>query len=391
MKLVPLIVAALASRLASADPIRLRADALATTASPAGLLVLDAGGPVRAGLSAEAVVWMAGARTPGEDVAGDVLVIALKGQTRDGRLGGQVGRFVSTLGALRPVQVDGATLRARLPHRLDVEAVAGMPVPTTGLGNGRSWDWLVGGRLARRLGDYGAVGIAYTQRRDAGILYDEEVGVDAGVALDKRHDVGARVAYDLAHPGLAEISLVASRRKGALRADVYARHRDASRLLPASSLFSVIGDVASQRGGVAVTWRAAPRLDVIADVAARRIDASYGEELVARARLRLDERGASLLGGELRRTGGGDFGWTGARGMARIALPHHLAVSTELELVVPDHDRGRGRVWPWGLVATSWDHGPWSVAVAVEASTSAEYRYRVDGLVQASRRWSVSR
>ena len=36
-----------------------------------------------------------------------------------------------------------------------------MPVPVTGLGNGRAWDWFVGGRISRRLGDYGSVGLAY--------------------------------------------------------------------------------------------------------------------------------------------------------------------------------------------------------------------------------------
>lgn len=374
---------------AVADPLRLRADALATTAAPAGLLVLEADGALRPGLAAEAVVWMAGERSPGEQAAGDVLVIAVRGRTEDGRLSGRLGRFVSTLGALQPVHVDGAAARLRLPHRIDVEAVAGLPVPPTGLGNGRAWDWMAGARVARRLGDYGAVGIAYAHRRDGGRLAAEELGVDAGAALDRRHDVGARVAYDLVNPGLAEVGLSASRRRGAWRTEVYARHRSPSRLLPATSLFSVIGDVPSQRAGTVITWRAAPRLDLIADLAARRIDDDLGEEVVARARLRLNARGTSALTGELRRTGGGDFGWTGARGAARIGLAHALAVSAEVELVVPDHDDGRGALWPWALVATSWERGPWQAAVAIEASTSPEYRYRVDGLLQLARRWTI--
>lgn len=384
-----LALACTAAAPAAADPLRLRADALATTAAPAGLLVLGADGALRPGLAAEAVVWMAAERTPGEQAAGDVLVIAVRGRTEDGRLSGRLGRFVSTLGALQPVHVDGATALARLPHRFDVEAVAGLPVPPTGLGNGRAWDWMAGGRVARRLGDYGAVGVAYGQRRDAGRLVSEELGLDAGAALDKRHDVGARVAYDLINPGLAEVGLSASRRRGAWRTELYARHRSPSRLLPATSLFSVIGDVPSQRAGTVVTWRAAPRLDVIADVAVRRIDDDLGEELVGRARLRLDDRGTRALTGELRRTGGGDFGWTGARGALRIGLPRALAVSAELELVVPDEDDGRGSVWPWALIATSWERGAWQAAVAIEASTSAEYRYRVDGLVQIARRFTI--
>jgi hypothetical protein len=373
---------------AAADPLRLRADALATTASPAGLLVLEADGAMRPGLSAEAVVWMAGDRTPGEDVSGDVLVIAVHARTKDERVAAQFGRFVSTLGALRPVHVDGATARVRLPRRFDVEAVAGVPV-LLGLGTARSWDWFAGGRVSRKLGDSGSVGIAYGERRDHGELASEEIGVDAGAQFAKDADAGARVAYDLANPGLAEVGVSASHRHGGLRAELYGGYRAVSHLLPATSLFSVIGDVPAERVGVVVTWRAAPRLDVIADVAGRRADHDYGEELVGRARLRLDDRGTSVLSGELHRTGGSADAWTGARGAARIALAHELAVSTELELVVPDTDRGKGTVWPWGLVSASWHHGDWEAAIAVEASASPEYRQRLDGLFQLARRWSV--
>ncbi|MDB4960098.1 MAG: hypothetical protein JWP01_97 [Myxococcales bacterium] len=389
MKLAPLVGIALAAAPVAADPLRLRADALATTASPAGLLVLEADGALRSGMSAEAVVWMAGDRTSGEGASGDVLVIAVQAQTKTGFARGKVGRFVSSLGALRPVHVDGGALRLRLPKRFDAEVFAGMPVSPAGFIDGRSWDWIAGGRVARRLGDYGSVGVGYAQRRDAGRLATEELGLDAGAAIDKRHDLGARLAYDLVTPGLAEVGVSASRRTGGVRTELYARHRSPSHLLPATSLFSVIGDVPSQRAGTVITWRAAPRLDLIADLAARRVDDEYGEELVGRARLRLDPRGASVVGGELRRSGGGLSAWTGVRALARIALPHAFAIATELELVIPDEDRGRGGVWPWGLVATTWERSDWQAAVAVEASASPEYRHRIDALFQLSRRWSV--
>ncbi len=386
--LIAIAGAASVAATASANPLRLRADALATTASPAGLLVLEADGAVRSGMSAEAVVWVAGAQTPGEDTSGDVLVIAVDATSKNARRRARFGRFVSLLGALRPVHVDGATLRLRLPRQFDVEAVAGMPVVASGLVTGRSWDWIAGGRVARRLGDYGSFGVAYAQRRDAGRLATEEIGADLGAAIDKRHDVGARAAYDLVNPGLAEVGISASRRTKGVRTEAYARHRASSHLLPATSLFSVLGDVPSQRIGTVVTWRAAPRLDVIGDVAARRIDDEYAEEVTGRARLRLDDRGTSSVAGELRRSGGDDSGWTGVRAAARIALPRSLALATELELVVPD-DGDRGAVWPWALVAITWERGAWSAAVAVEASASPEYRHRFDGLLQLSRRWSV--
>lgn len=371
---------------AAADPLRLRADALAGTASPAGLLVLDASGALRPGAAAEAVVWVAGARTPGEDTTGDVLVIAVRGQTRDGVLGVRAGRFVSALGAVRPAHVDGAAVRVRLPYRLDAEAVAGVPVEPGGEA-GRAWDWLVGGRLARRLGESGSAGLSYLQRRDAGRLALEELGADAGLALSRRADVGARAAYDLANPGLAEAALTASYRRGAVRAEAYAGHRAASHLLPATSLFSVLGDVPSERAGAVITWRAAPRLDAIAELGGRRVDADLGAELALRARLRLDDRGASALGGELRRSGVGADAWSGARATARIALPRALALAAELELVAPDESRGRGAVWPWGLVALSWERAGWQAAVAAEASASPEYTRRLDVLGQLGRRW----
>ena len=80
MKHVPLLAALVAagSSTANAEPLRLRGDALATTASPAGLLTLEATGSQSRELSAEAVVWMAGQPAPGEDTRGDVLVIALR-------------------------------------------------------------------------------------------------------------------------------------------------------------------------------------------------------------------------------------------------------------------------------------------------------------------------
>jgi hypothetical protein len=381
-------VFALWANAASAEPLRLRADALATTAAPAGLLVLDASGAAQPGLSAEAVVWIADGQALGEGTSGDVLVVAVDAHSQDGRMAGRLGRFVSVLGALRPVQVDGGALRLRLPLALDAELTGGVPV-LPGLATHRAWDWLVGGRVARRLGDWGSAGIAYEQRRDAGRLVTEEIGVDAGAALGSHDDAGARLAYDVANPGVAEISLTASHRGKRVRGELYASYRAASHLLPATSLFSVLGDVPAERAGAVITWTAAPRLDVIADAGIRRVDADVAPELVFRARLKLDPRGASALSAELGRSGIGADAWTGARAAGRVALPHALAISTELELVRPDEPRGRGALWPWALGAISWDRGAWQAAVAIEASASPEYLSRVDALFQLGRRWGT--
>lgn len=380
------LAVAIAPATSGADPLRLRADALATTASPAGLFVLDAGGAPRAGWSAEAVVWLAAQRAPGAERAGDALVIALRGRTRSGRLGVRVGRFVSALGALRPAHVDGGAVQVRLPKRIDVELVGGLPV-VPGLATARAWDWIAGARLARRIGDGGSAGIAYAQRRDRGQLASEELGLDAGMALGAQLDAAARLAYDLATPGIAEIAAMASYRRRSVRAELFASQRAASHLLPATSLFSVIGDVPARRLGTTVTWRAAPRLDVSGELGARFVDTDAGLELLARGKLRLDDRGASALTGELRRSGAGDDAWRGVRGTARIALSRELAVSAELEVVVLEVDRGRGTLWPWGLAAVHWQRGPWQVALALEGSASSEHRHRVDALAQLGRTW----
>ena len=376
---------------AQAEPLRLRADALATTASPAGLLVLEADGTPTEGTLAEAVVWMAGIHELG-NASGDVLVATVQGRTENGRASGRLGRFVSTLGALRPIHVDGGAGRVRLPQRLDVELVAGMPVlPVndqlmTSISDQRAWDWYVGGRASRRLGEWGALGLAYGQQRDHGRKAREEVGVDAGFTLGKRSDLGSRIAYDLANPGVAEAMVSASYRTKQVRTELYTGYRSSSHLVPATSLFSVLGDIPSGRAGMLATWKAAPRLDLIADVGARYVD-ELGAELTGRARLRLDDRGTSALTGEVRRSGVGTDEWTGVRGAARIALPRKLVLATELELVVQDQNHGKGSVWPWALAALATDRGAWQAAVAVEASATPEYTRRLDVLGQLSRRW----
>jgi hypothetical protein len=383
VKLVIAILVAIAVVPARADPYRLRADALASTQSPAGLLVLEADAKASATTNAEAMVWTA-------DDRADVLVIALRARTADGRVSGRVGRFVATLGALRPVHVDGAAARARLAKRLDVEAYGGIPVLSFDHPmSERAWDWVAGGRIARRLGDYGSVGVALLEQRDEARLATRELGVDAGLAIDERHDVATRFAYDLVNPAVADAYASAIRRTKKLRGELYAGYRSASHLLPATSLFTVLGDTPSSRAGMLVSGKVAPRLELASDVGLRAAADDRGVLLVMRARLALDDTFTSVLTGEVRRDGVGDDAWTGLRGAARIALPHALTAATELELVVPDRDRMRGRVWPWALAALSYEHGPWRAATALEASSSAEYKSRVDVLFSLTRLWGV--
>ena len=387
MKLAPALALVLAAAAARAEPLVLRADALATTQAPAGLLVLDGSAKESPLLSAEAIVWTAGDALPGQHV-GDVLVIAVRARSADGRAFGRFGRFVATLGALRPIHVDGADGRVRLGYGIDAEAYAGIPVQP-GLTTSRAWDWVVGARVAERLGDYGSLGVAYMEQRDYGRLDTEELGFDAGYALDKHSDVGARAAYDLANPGIAEITASTATRGKGWRGELYGSYRAASHILPATSLFTVLGDIPSEHAGALATWQAAPRLSLTGDFGTRYVDEAFAPALALRARLALDDRGTGAVTGELRRDGSAGDPWTGARAALRIPLRPQLTASSEVEIVIPDSARGRGAFWPWALVALGYDHGPWHAAAAVEVSASPEDRHRLDALCTLGRQWGA--
>lgn len=379
---------------AAAQPLRLRGDALAGTPAPVGLLTLAGDGEATSWLDAEASVWLGTAagfdgRTadPPGGADGDALVIALRARAPGGRAEARLGRLVVTAGALRPLHLDGTAGRVRLPHRVEVEAFAGIPVVPGVIA--RTWDWAAGGRVGRRVGDWGGAGLALLERRDAGRLAVRELGADASLAIG-RADVAGKVAYDLIGEGLASANLTLAGRRGALRAELFASHRSPAHLIPATSLFSVLGDVPSRGGGGRISWRAAPRLDVLAEGGVRVVDGAAGEDLMARATLRLDARGRGALVGELQRTGApGGGGWTGARGALRVPLAGAWHVAGELELVKPDEAGVRGELWPWALAALGWQRGAWDAAVAVEAGASPEARRRVDALVRLGRRWEL--
>ncbi len=381
-RLGALALVAAAAAPSAGDPLRLRGDALATAQAPAGLLVLDAGDQALPWLDAEAVVWTG---ADGDGATSDALVIAIELRDPGKRGSLRLGRQVAITGALRPLHVDGASARLRLPSRFELEAFGGLPVaPRFGP---RPWDWVIGGRIARPIGG-ARVGVAWLERREHGALHTHEVGADAAGRVGGV-DVAAGAAWDLIGSGLAEARLSAAKRRRSVRVELFATQRSASHLLPATSLFSVLGDVPSRLAGADLRWRAAPRLDVGGSAGVRVIDGTAAEDLAARATLRLDPHGLGALGLELRREGADRGGWTGVRGFARVPVGGAWTASSELELAVADDPRDRGAAWPWGLVAIAWRPAAWELAAAVEASASPEHRSRVDGLVRVTRRWGA--
>jgi hypothetical protein len=364
---------------ASAQPLRLRSDAIAETQSPTGLVVLQGEDSARPWIDVEGLVW-AGAKP---SLTGDVLVLAVRLKEPHGYGEVRAGRFIVATGAVRPVQIDGAEAIARAPWGSTVETFGGLPVvPRFGA---RAYDWLVGTRAAQSVASRATFGVSYVQRREDGEISDEEVGADFATAPVRWLDVAARGSYDLTSPGIADALLSAASRVDDWRFELFAADRSPSRLLPATSLFSVLGDFPSQSVGGTVKWRAAPRLDLLASGAGQDVAGSLGGNGWVRATLRLDDRGDGNMGLELRREDVSTAQWSGVRALCARPLGHGFRYSTELEIVVPDHPDGRGAAWPWGLMALSWrSRNAWEIAGALEASSTPQHRYETDALVRVA-------
>jgi hypothetical protein len=367
-----------------AEPLRLRGDALADTQSetqsPTGLVVLEGHDTVRPWLDAEGLVW-AGAK-PG--LTGDVLTLALHLREPHGYGEVRVGRFVVATGAIFPVQIDGAEVMGRAPWGSTLEVFGGAPVvPRFGA---RAYDWLAGVRAAQHVATKLTLGVSYMQRREDGDVSNEELGADLAAAPARWLDLAAKGAYDLTSPGIADGRLSAATRVDDYRFEVFASEQSPGRLLPATSLFSVLGDFPSQMVGGTIRWAAAPRLDVLASGAGQLVGAELGMNAWIRSTLRLDEKGRGSLGLEVRRVDVSSARWTGFRAVAAKPLGRGFRFSTEIEIAVPDDPNGRGIAWPWGLMALAWRSADgWEVAGAVEAASTPEYRYEANALARVSR------
>jgi hypothetical protein len=369
---------------ARGEPLQLRADALAETSSPVGLVVLQGEDRLQPWIDAEALVW-AGAKP---SATGDVLVLATRVHAPRNFADVRAGRFVLATGAVRPVQIDGAIITLRAPFASALEVFGGAPVvPRFGA---RAYDWLAGTRVSQKVGTVATLGVSYLQRRDDGEISDEEVGVDAGFAPARWLDVAGYADYDLTSPGLVDAKVSAASRVGDLRFEAFASDRSPSRLLPATSLFSVLGDFPSETVGGTVKWFAAPRLDLLASGAGQDAAGALGGNGWLRATLRLDDTGTGNLGLELRRVDVSTAEWTGFRAVSALPLGRGLRASSEIEVVLPDHPNGRGIAWPWGLLALSWrSEKHWEVAAAVEASSTPTQLYEANALGRVAWRWGT--
>lgn len=370
----------LAAQVPATGPVtyRLQGDALALSRAPTGIFALSGDGRVAQGVTAEALIW-AGVN----DAELDALVATLELRHPDGLGELRAGRMILGVGALLPVHFDGLMGRIRAPWGTSLEAFAGAPVvPRFAY---RGGDWYAGGRLAQRFGTFGRIGVAYGHRTDDTSIADQEVALDGVVTPTDDVDVATRVAYDISGRGVSEAEVTTAYRWRPLRFSAVARHRSPARLLPATSIFSALGDTPSNMVIVGVDWRAAPRLRVFGHAGARHTD-DWGADLRLEAILALDDTGTDVVGLELVRSQIAESGWMGGRVYARATFLRLLTVSAEAELA----RTAAGDVWPWALAALrAMVTEQLELAAAVEASSTPEYEHVVQVIGRAGYTWSV--
>jgi hypothetical protein len=361
---------------------RLRADAYFTAADPSSGLIILSGEAKHSWLSADSVLWLG----PGGDHVGDVMVASVRARDPDGYGEARIGRMMVSAGALRPIHLDGIDATGRAPWGTSLEVFGGLPIVSDF--QLRDYDWAAGGRVAQRISQYATLGVSYLQMREGGAVAYEELGLDASAQPTKWLDAAFTGAVDMQAIDLADARASLAGRFSQVRIELFAVRRSPSHLLPATSLFSALGDVASERAGGSMLWRAAPRLDVLGEGACESLGGQPGGQALLRATLRLDDKGKGAVALEGRRESTPGASWTGIRGTARVPLSRLFGASTELELVVPDEPRGRGPVWPWGLLALRFTpHRSWELASAIEASSSPTAVASLSGLLRAAYLW----
>jgi hypothetical protein len=373
------------SRRASAQ-LRLRGDALVQTRSPVGLLVLRGEDKRTPWLDAETVTWL-GATGGSEPTGamGDVLTLSVR--TRDVKTGSELraGRMLVSMGAVRPVHIDGARGLARAFGGTTVEAFGGFPVVQRFAHD--TFDWTAGGRVGQAVGDVSAFGASYAVRRRGGQRDGEEVGADVALTPATWLTAAGRAAFDVISRGPTDALMSISAQKDAVRGELFTTHRSPGRLLPRTSLFSVLGDFPSTSTGATVRWRAFPRLELVATGSAQLQGAEIGGQGLGRVTLALDDEWAGSIGVEARRVDFAAARWVGARAIASLPISATFRVATELELVRPDDNSSnrRGDLWPWALGAIAWSSPTgWEIATAIEASAGPEYRESVHALARVS-------
>lgn len=364
---------------------RLRADAFGQARFPTGLLILDGEADATDWARVEAQIWGGASEFDNE---ADLLVGRLYLHDPNNVAELSAGRLIVAPGAVRPIHLDGGSGLVRLPWDMTIEAFGGMSVEPNF--EERNDDWAFGGRVGQKIGPWATVGVAYVERYDDSFLADREVGGDVLLRPIDQLTLTSRAAWDIISGGFSEaLGSLMYRPTDDVRIELFGSHRAPQRILPATSLFSVLGGVASQIVSGRVFWRAAPRLDLTVESGARQFEESWGERIEVGAVLRLDPLGNSAITVEGTRFGGpNNIGWTGARTTLRLFLSSNVLIGSELELVRPDRPSSRGEWWPWALGSVTYiPTRNLEVALAIEGSATAENEAALDGLLRITGRF----
>ena len=365
--------------------LRLRGDAFVETPSPAGLVYLRGADTLRPWLEVETATWL-GARqaSDGGVPTGDVLTLSAR--VRDRKSGSELrlGRMVVSMGAVRPVHLDGVRGLVRVFDGTTVEAFGGVPVVRR-FDYDDHFEWTAGGRIGQAFGDKAQIGASYVLRRRDGLLDQEEAGGDFAFTPAPWFTAAARAAFDLASEKPTDALVSISAQNKEMRGEVFMTQRSPGRMLPKTSLFSMLGDFTATTTGATGRWKAFPRLELVTTGSVQAQGSNVGGQGLGRAQLALDDTGAGSLGMEARRVDFNGARWSGGRVTAAIPLKRSFRAATELEIVLPDRPRGRGAVWPWALASIGWTSpGGWEIATAVEASSSPAYRSSLNAMARVS-------
>lgn len=364
----------------AAQPLTLTLEGWGQTYRPAALGNFEARFHAYPWIRAETQVWT-GLSPRESGGTGDVVVLAAYLREPTGHAEARVGRFVLTTGAVRPIHIDGGSVRVQNDQGTALEVFGGVPVVPRFAS--RAYDWMVGGRLSQRIGRWGVVGASYVERRDHGREVDEELGVDAALYPGRNIDLSGRVSYDLVSRGLSEVQASLSMGRVDRRAELFTTVRNASLILPATSLFSVLSDAQSVQAGMSGRWRVAPRLRVGGVAAYRGVGERHGARVRADATLWLDDEGKGALEGAITRDGVEGGRWTGFRALVYRDVIEALRLMAELELVRADDEGDGSHLWPWGRLSGRYvlfEH--WQVSVGAEGSASPQFVRLFQGLVR---------
>lgn len=407
-----LVVLASSSSARADEPsaLRLRGDAFVETRAPVGLLVLhaedhdvtnaSASSSRRAWLDAETVTWLGvGNEHVNATPTGDVLTLSVR--ARDAVSGSEVrvGRMIVAMGAIRPLHLDGVRALGRAFGGTTLETFGGVPVTPRFDYRTRSYtfEWAAGGRLGQAIGDVASFGGSYEVRRRRADFADEEVGADLALTPYPWLTAAARSSFDLVSTGPTDaLASISAQKKDVARLEVFTTHRSPGRLLPSTSLFSVLGDFAATSVGSTARWRAFPRLELLATGMVQTQASEVGGQALARTTLAFDDEWAGSVGVEARRVDFNQARWIGARLVLALPLGRGLRAATEIELVRTEKtttmpnataEGAASSVWPWALGALAWSPhktSPWEVAGAVEASAGPEYSSSIHALARLS-------